>query len=210
MTLGHYRAAPNVGHLECAKRIIGYLKQYPHACICFRTGIPVHKAIYREKPEFHDWMNSIYGSSKEQIPDNLPSPKGKSVCTSTFVNANLMHDLTMGRSATGILHLLNQTPINYFLKHQGQVETATCGSEFVVARTATEQIMDLRYSLRALGVCLDGPSWMFGDNGSVVTSSTIPHSCLSKHWNALSYYCVRVEWSNNLRPLRVKVFASHS
>ena len=191
MTLGRYHAAPNVGHLEHTKRIVGYLKQYPHACIRFRTGIPDHKAIYGEKPEFHDWMHSIYGSPKEQIPDNLPPPKGKPVHTSTFVDANLIHDLTTGRSATGILHLLNQTPIDYFLKRQGQVETATYGSEFVAARTATEQIMDLRYSLRALGVPLDGPSWMFGDNGSVVTSSTIPHSRLSKRWNALSYHRVR-------------------
>ena len=33
---------------------------------------------------------------------------------------------------------------------------------------------------------------MFGDNQSVVTtSSTIPHSPLSKHWTALSYHWVR-------------------
>ena len=32
---------------------------------------------------------------------------------------------------------------------------------------------------------------MFGDNKSVVTSSTIPHSTLSKRWNALSYHRVR-------------------
>ena len=31
---------------------------------------------------------------------------------------------------------------------------------------------------------------MFGDNQSVVTSSTIPHSTLSKRWNALSYHRV--------------------
>jgi hypothetical protein len=29
---------------------------------------------------------------------------------------------------------------------------------------------------------------MFGDNQSVVTSSTLPHSTLSKRWNALSYH----------------------
>ena len=31
---------------------------------------------------------------------------------------------------------------------------------------------------------------MFGDNQSVVTSSTIPHSTLGKRWNALSYHRV--------------------
>ena len=34
-------------------------------------------------------------------------------------------------------------------------------------------------------------SIMFGDNQSVVTSSTIPHSPLSKRWTALSYHLVR-------------------
>ena len=69
----------------------------------------------------------------ETIPTNAPVPKGKPVRTSTFVDANLMHDFTTGRSVTGILHLLNQTPIEWFSRRQGQVETATYGSEFVAA-----------------------------------------------------------------------------
>ena len=86
---------------------------------------------------------------------------------------------------------MNQTPIDWFCKRQSQVETATHGSEFMVARQATERIIDLRYTLRSFGVPLDGPAWLFGDNKSVVTSSTIPHSNLSKRWNALSYHRVR-------------------
>ncbi len=102
-----------------------------------------------------------------------------------------MHDLVTGRSASGILEFLNQTPIDWMSKRQAQVETATYGSEFMVARQATERLIDLRYTLRSLGVPLDGPAWLFGDNQSVVTSSTIPHSTLSKRWNALSYHKVR-------------------
>ncbi len=102
-----------------------------------------------------------------------------------------MHDLITGRSCTGVLHLLNQTPIDWFSKRQDQVETATYGSEFMAARQAVEQIIDLRYTLRSFGVPLDGPAWLFGDNKSVVTSSTIPHSSLSKRWNALSYHRCR-------------------
>ena len=71
------------------------------------------------------------------------------------------------------------------------METATYGSEFVAARQATEQIMDLRYSLRMMGVPIDGPAWLFGDNMSVITSSTIPHSSLNKRHNALAYHRVR-------------------
>jgi hypothetical protein len=92
---------------------------------------------------------------------------------------------------SGVIHLVNQTPIQWFCKKQNVVETATYGSEFMVARQATEQIMDLRYTLRMMGIPIDGPSWMFGDNQSVITSSNIPHSNLNKRHNALSYHRVR-------------------
>jgi hypothetical protein len=41
-----------------------------------------------------------------------------------------------------------------------------------------------------MGIPLDGPAWMLGDNQSIVTSSTIPHSTLSKRHNALAYHRV--------------------
>jgi hypothetical protein len=102
-----------------------------------------------------------------------------------------MHDLLTGRSVTGCIHLVNYTLVYWFSKNQNSAETATYGSEFVAARQATEQIMDLKYTLRSLGVPIDGPAWMFGDNQSVITSSTIPHSSLNKTHNGLSYHRVR-------------------
>jgi hypothetical protein len=92
---------------------------------------------------------------------------------------------------SGILHFINQTPVQWFAKKQATVETATYGSEFMVARQATEQILDIRYTLRMMGIPIDGPSWLFGDNQSVITSSTIPQSTLNKRHNALSYHRVR-------------------
>ena len=73
------------------------------------------------------------------------------------------------------------------------METATYGSEFVAAKTATEQIMDLRNTVRYLGVPINimTKAYMFGDNQSVVTSSTIPLSILTKRHNMLSYHRVR-------------------
>ena len=74
---------------------------------------------------------------------------------------------------------------------QATVETATYGSELVAAKTATEQIMDLRNTLRYLGVPIMNKAYMFGDDKSVVTSSTIPQSILNKRHNMLSYHRVR-------------------
>ena len=127
------------------------------------------------------WMDahSLWYSQRAS-PPGMPPPKGTMVCTTTFLDANLMHDAVTGWSATSILHMLNQTPNNWFSKCQGQVETATYGSKFVAAQTGTEQVMDLRYTLHSLGVPFNDVSWMFGDNQAVITSSTIPHSQLTK------------------------------
>ena len=60
----------------------------------------------------------------------------------SLLDANLYHDLIMGRAVTGVLHLINGTPIDWYSKRQGTIETATYGAEFVAAHIATEQIMD--------------------------------------------------------------------
>jgi hypothetical protein len=75
-------------------------------------------------------------------------------------------------AVTGIIHHLNGTIIDWYAHKQSTVETSTYGFEFCAARTATEQIMDLRTTLRYMGIPL-GQFFMFGDNESVVTSSTI-------------------------------------
>ena len=92
-------------------------------------------------------METVYGSPTEEIPPDAPEAKGNSVRTTTHSNANLLHDLITGRSAMGILHFFNQTPIDSFSKRQNQVESATYGSEFVAAHQSMEQIIDLPYTL---------------------------------------------------------------
>src|SRR6478672_9621951 len=138
-----------------------------------------------------DWDYSVYGKVEEELPWNMPPARGKSVRLTTFEDANLYHDYTTGRAAMGMLHLMNGTVIDYFSKRQLTVETATYGSEFVAARAGTEQQMDWRYTLRMMGVAIDGPSWMFGDNKSVRDQANVPHATLSKRHNALAFHRVR-------------------
>ena len=166
----------------------GYLARTKEAAIRYRCGLPDYSNLPVQ--EF-DWMRTVYGNVTEEIPSDAPEPLGKEVVLTTYVDANLYHDLITGRALTGILHLLNGTPIDWYSKCQATVETATYGSEFVTARIATEQIIDLRTTLRYLRVKVKGSAMMFGDNQSVITSSTLPHSGLNKRHNALSYHRVR-------------------
>ena len=102
-----------------------------------------------------------------------------------------MHCLLTGRSVTGILTFINKTPIDWYSKKQATVETATYGSEFVAARIAVERLIELRLTLRYLGVPIRDTDYMFGDNLSVVDSATLPHAKLHKRHNALSFHRVR-------------------
>ena len=90
----------------------------------------------------------------EELPSDMPVPRGKPVITAMYEDANLYHDYLTGRSVASILHLVNQTPINWNCKRQATVEMATYGSEFNALRTTMEQIMDMRYTLRMLGVLI--------------------------------------------------------
>ena len=206
VTLSRFRAEPRQGHLARAKRVYGYIRNFPDAAIRVRTGLPDYSDLPVPR---HDWTYSVYGKVQEIVPDDAPEPLGHEVVMTTYVDANLYHDMITGRALTGILHFVNGTPVEWFSKKQATVETATYGSEFVAAKIATEQIIDLRNTLRYLGIPIkkesvmsmskdgdnaegqDMPTFLFGDNQSVITSSTIPSSLLNKRHNALAYHRVR-------------------
>ena len=183
MTLSSFQTAPCQGHLERAKRVYGYLSKFRDATLRFRTGEP----DYSELPEQEfDWMHAVYGNVEELIPHDMLKPLGKLVHMTHFLDANLMHDLL-----TGILTLLNQTPTDWYSKKQATVETATYGSEFVTSRTSVERDIDLRTTLRYLGVPVHKLAYMFGDNESVVNSSTTPYAKLHKRRSALCFHRAR-------------------
>jgi hypothetical protein len=112
------------------------------------------------------------------------------VSPSHYQDVTLYHDIITGRSVTAILHFLNKFPINWYSKKQATVKAATYGSEYISTRTCVDQIVDLRTTLRYLGVPIRDVSYMFGDNKSIINSSTQPHSKLHKRHNALSFHCV--------------------
>ena len=187
-TMSRFRSAPRKEQLERLQRIYGYVLKNKHYSMRYRTEEPDYSYLPNMK---HAWSYTVYGNVTEIIPNNCPEPLGKSVSTTTTLDANLIHYLSTSASLTACLHFCNKTPTDWYSKKQATVETATYGYEFVAAKTATEQIMDLRYTLRYLGVPIKSKSYMFGDNRSVVTSATLPHSILSKRHNILPFHRVR-------------------
>ena len=185
ITMSRFRAQPRQGYLERLKMIYVYVIRTKDYASRFRTT--ESDCPYLPDQDI-DWAHTVYGHVQEIIPDDIPHPLSKPATTTTTVDANLNHCLATVRSVTGCLHLVNHTPIDSYSKRQATVETATYGSEFVAFKTATEQIIDLRHTLRYLGVPINTKSYLFGDNRSVVTSSTLPHSTLGKRHNILAYH----------------------
>jgi hypothetical protein len=95
-----------------------------------------------------------------------------------------------GKSATGIIHLLNKTPIDWFCKKQSTIETATYGSEFTALKAAVEQLIALRPELLYFGVPIPGPSIIFCDNKAVIDTSMNASYCLKKRHNILAFHRV--------------------
>ena len=108
-----FRAQPKKGHLDRAKRIVGYLLFLPDGAIRFRTGEPDLSSL---KDQEYDWTRSVYSGACEQIPHDIPKPLGKHGQTTHYVDANLHHDLATGKVVTAVLHFLNQTPIDAYSK----------------------------------------------------------------------------------------------
>ena len=174
--------------MDRLKRIYSYAIRTKDYAIRFRTDQPDNSFL---PDQDFDWTYSVYGNVQEILPDDMPEPLGKAVTTTTIMDTNLNHCLATGKSLTGCLHFVNKTSVGWYSKKKATVETATYGSEFVAAKTATEQIMDIRQILRYLGAPIGAKSFLFGDNRSVVTSATLPHSTLTKRHNILALHRVR-------------------
>jgi hypothetical protein len=89
-----------------------------------------------------------------------------------YVHADHAHDLVNRRSITDILLISNNIPIRLISKRQ-PVETSIHGSELVPSRMITELIFEVRFMLRSLGVDLDEPILMLGDNMTVVLNTSV-------------------------------------
>ena len=84
--------------------------------LCFKRAA-IH--IRPDEPEMsdvpenvHDWEESAHGKVSEELPADAPEPLEKFVVAISCHDANLHHNASTGRSVTGILHLVNKTPID--------------------------------------------------------------------------------------------------
>ena len=107
------------------------------------------------------------------------------------VDADHAGDSVTQRSRTGYMVWLNCALIYWSSKKQTSVESSSFGSEFVALKQCCEYICGLRYKLRMFGIPVEGPTYIYGDNQSVLANTTIPESTLKKKSQSIAYHFVR-------------------
>ena len=95
------------------------------------------------------------------------------------------------RSRTGYFIFFNTALINWLSKTQATSEGSVFGAEFVAMKAGVEALRGIRYKLRMMGVPLTGPTYVYGDNMSVIYNTSRPELTLKKKRNYICYHAVR-------------------
>ena len=75
-------------------------------------------------------------------------------------------------------------------EHSATIEGSVFGAEFVVMKTGVEALRGIRYKLSMMGVPLTGPTYVYGDNISVIYNTSRPESTLKNKSNCICYHAV--------------------
>ena len=121
----------------------------------------------------------------------MPRPLGGKIITMwVFVNSDHAGDQFTRRSRTGFIVFLNSDPIHWRSKKQGSCETSTYVSDMFAMKQACEFVQVLRYKLRMMGIPVDEPSFMFGDNQSVLANTANPGSTIKKESQSICFHFI--------------------
>lgn len=181
-------ALPRQGHLKVLFHMFSFLKTKHNGVMVFDPTVP---NIDESKFPNEDWSATAYGNCSEDLPPNAPSPRGIGFTMRAFVDSDHAGDSVTRRSRTGFLVFLNSAPIHWFSKKQTCIETSSFGSEFIAMKQCCEYIRGLRYKLRMMGIPVTFPTYIFGDNQSVLSNTGMPHSTLKKKSSSIAYHFVR-------------------
>ena len=185
--LSSHRALPREGHLQALFQVFAFLSKKHNSRSVFD---PTYPEIDESQFPRNDWT-SFYGDVKEAIPMDAPTPKGKEVVLRMYVDSDHAGDRLTRRSRTGFVIFLNSALIRALSKKQATIETSVFGAEFVALKQGLETLRGIRYKLRMMGVPIEGPSYVYGDNMSVVTNTQKPESTLKKKSSEIAYHFCR-------------------
>jgi hypothetical protein len=135
--------------------------------------------------QHHDW-EEFYGDAQEAIPTNAPPPLRKEVDVHMMVDSDHAGDKTTRQSRTGFLIFMNMSLINWLSQKQPTIES----SVFVAMKLGMEALRGIRYKPRMMGVPIVGPTYVYGDNMSLIHNTQRTESTLKKKNLSICYHTV--------------------
>ena len=177
---------PRRGHLDAALHVIAHLKGRSNSRMVFDRTYP---DIYHHEFKKQDWAH-FYGDVEEAIPTNAPRPRGKDIDLRLMVDSDHAGDKLRRRSRTGYYIFLNSALIAWISRCQPTIKTSVFGTKFVAMKHGVETLRGIQYKLRMMGVPIDGPSYVYGDNMSVINNTQKPESVLKKKSNSICYHAI--------------------
>jgi hypothetical protein len=185
--LASHMALPREGHMEAVYHIFGWLKGKHGSRMVFDPTYPTIDQLAFKECEWKEF----YGDIAEAVPTDAPEPLGRDVDLRLYVDSDHAGDALCRRSRTGFFIFLNMAPVLWLSRKQPTIETSVFGAEFVAMKHGMETMRGLRYKLRMMGIPLSGPSYLYGDNMSVIHNTQRPESTLKKKSNSICYHAVR-------------------
>ena len=74
---------------------------------------------------------------------------------------------------------------------QPTIETSVFGAESVEMKHGMETLRGLQYRLRMMGIPIEGPSYIYGDNMYVIQNTQRPENTIRKNSNSICYHDTR-------------------
>ena len=87
--MARYSHAPRQGHMKAVIRIFGYLKKFHKAKVLIDPGMPNHEEFPYD--DLNTWYD-LYPDAVEEVPPDVPEPKGPKVRITVWVDADHARD----------------------------------------------------------------------------------------------------------------------
>ena len=123
--------------------IFGYLRKHPKTTLYMDPTLPfIDCRDFKTNPnDFKEY----YRDASEELPLDMPRPRGRSVNMTAFVDASFAQNKKTRKSHTGFLIFVNRAPIIWFSKRQSTVETSSFSAEFIALKACLQSIEGLRF-----------------------------------------------------------------
>jgi hypothetical protein len=175
-----------------------YLSTWTRPDISFAVG---RLTRHMQNPRLIDYVDAtrVLNYLKGTVELGITYRKGAGGLVG-YTDSDYAADSTNGKSVSGMVFMMNGGPVCWKSKQQDTVATSTCEAELTASTVSAREAMWLRKLLPELGVDLQGPVLVNGDNECALNLCKHPVlSSKSKHIRQKHFYAREVSDLNEVK-----------